>query len=70
MIFPIGLKMFRQMLDPTRQKCDLHIRAAGIVIVQLELLKTDCFVALCHNEALILDEEPVFATAEAQLDRV
>jgi hypothetical protein len=62
MIFPIGLEVFRQMLDPTCQKCDLHVRAAGIVVVQLELLKTDCFVALCHNEAPILDEEPFFAT--------
>jgi hypothetical protein len=31
--------------------------------VQLELLETDRFVALCHNEAPTLDEEPVLATA-------
>ena len=62
MIFPVGLEVLSQMLDPAGQKCDLHIRAAGIFVVQLELLKTFC--ALCHNEAPILDEEPVLATRQ------
>ena len=62
MIFPVSLEVLRQMLDPAGQKCDLHICAARIFIVQLELLKT--FGALCHNEGATLVEEPVLATAQ------
>jgi len=62
MIFPVGLEVLSQMLDPAGQKCDLHIRTARIFIVQLELLKT--FGALCHNEAVTLVEEPVLATGQ------
>ena len=51
------------MLDPGREKCDLHIRAAGIFVMQLELLETHRLVALCHNEGASLDEEPILATA-------
>jgi hypothetical protein len=54
-----------QMLDPAREKCDLHIRAASIFVMQLELLETQCLVALCHNEGATLDEEPVLATAHS-----
>lgn len=64
MIFPIGLKVLGQMLDPAGEKCDLHIRAAGIFVMQLKLLETQRFAALCHNEGAILDEEPIFATAQ------
>ena len=52
------------MLDPVREKCDLHIRAAGILIMQLELLEVQRLVTLSHNEGPILAEEPVFATAQ------
>ena len=52
------------MLDPVREKCDLHIRAAGIFIMQLELLEIRRLVALSHNEAPIVAEEPIFATAQ------
>ena len=52
------------MLDPAGEKCDLHIRAAGIFFMQLELLKIRRLVALSHNEAPIVAEEPVFATAQ------
>lgn len=52
------------MLDSVREKCDLHIRAAGIFIMQLELLEVRRLVALCHNEAPIVAEEPIFATAQ------
>ena len=51
------------MLDPVREKCDLHIRAAGIFVMQLELLEIQRLVALSHNEAPIVAEEPIFATA-------
>jgi hypothetical protein len=62
MIFPVGLKVLSQMLDPAGQKCDLHIRAAGIFFMQLELLEGRRLVALCHNEGANLDEDRVLAT--------
>ncbi len=52
------------MLDPMREKCDLHIRAAGIFVMQLELLEIQRLVALSHNEAPIVAKEPIFATAQ------
>ena len=54
------------MLDPVREKCDLHIRAAGIFFMQLELLEIQRLVALSHNEAPIVAEEPIFATAQTE----
>ena len=62
MIFPVGLKVFSQMLDPASEKCDLHIRTAGIFLVQLELLKIRRLVALCHNEGANVDEDRILAT--------
>src|SRR5580765_910020 len=65
MIFSVNLKMLSQMLDPAGQKCDLHICAAGIFVMQLELREIRRLVALSHNEAPIVAEEPIFATARA-----
>jgi hypothetical protein len=62
MIFPVDLKMLGQMLDPVREKCDLHIRAARIFFMQLEALKVCRLIALCHNEAGNLDEDRALAT--------
>jgi hypothetical protein len=62
MIFPVGLKVLSQMLDPAGEKCDLHVRAAGIVFMQLKLCKISRLVALCHNEGATLDEDRVLAT--------
>ena len=53
------------MLDPVGEKCDLHIRAAGIFVMQLELLEIQRLVTLSHNEGPIVAEEPSFATANA-----
>src|SRR6476646_1418148 len=64
MIFPVNLKMLSQMLDPAGQKCDLHICAAGIFVMQLELREVRRLVALSHNEAPIVAEEPIFATGQ------
>ena len=64
MIFLVNLKVLSQMLDSVREKCDLHIRAAGIFVMQLELLEIRRLVALSHNEAPIVAEEPIFATAQ------
>jgi hypothetical protein len=50
------------MLDPARKKCDLHIRAAGIFLMQLELLKIRRLVAFSHNEGANVDEDRVLAT--------
>ena len=52
------------MLDPVREKCDLHIRAARIFIMQLELLEIRRLVALSHNEGATVDEESIFATVQ------
>ena len=57
MIFPVGLQVLGQMLDPVGEKCHLHIRAAGIFVVQLKLLQTQRFRVLCHFEGAILGEE-------------
>ena len=54
------------MLDPVREKCDLHIRAAGIFVMQLELLEIQRLVTLGHNEGPIVAEEPIFATAQTR----
>jgi hypothetical protein len=61
-IFPVGFEVLSQMLDPVGEKCDLHIRAAGIVFMQLKLLKIRRLVALCHNEGANLDEDRILAT--------
>ena len=52
------------MLDSAGKKRDLHIRAAGIFFMQLELLEVRRLVALCHNEGPIVAEEPILATAQ------
>jgi len=54
------------MLDPVREKCDLHIRAAGIFVMQLELLEIQHLVTLGHNEGPIVAKEPIFATAQTR----
>ena len=64
MIFLVNLKVLSQMLDPAGEKCDLHIRAAGIFVMQLELLEFRRLVALSHNEGATVDEESIFATAQ------
>jgi len=50
------------MLDSAGEKCDLHIRAAGIFVMQLELLEIQRLVTVSHNEEPIVAEEPIFAT--------
>jgi hypothetical protein len=62
MIFSVSLKVLSQMFDPAGEECDLHIRAAGIFVMQLKLLEIQRLVALSHNEAAIVNEESIFAT--------
>src|SRR5918996_2772903 len=64
MIFLVSLKVLSQMLDPAGEECDLHIRAAGIFVMQLNLLEIQRLVALSHNEGPIVAEEPILATAQ------
>ena len=52
------------MLDPVREECDLHIRAAGIFVMQLEFLEIRRLVALSHNEGASVDEKSISATAQ------
>ena len=58
------------MLDPVREECDLHIRAAGIFVMQLEFLEIRRLVALSHNEGATVDEESIFATARRGEDQL
>jgi hypothetical protein len=69
MIFSVNLKVLSQMLDPAGEKCDLHIRAASIFVMQLELLEIHRLVTLSHNEGPILAEEPIFATAQRDYNK-
>ena len=69
MIFTINLKVLSQMLDAAGEKCDLHVCAAGIFVMQLELLEIRRLVAFSHNEAPSVAEEPMFATAQNELPR-
>ena len=62
MIFAVGLEVFGQMLNPASEKCDLHIRTAGIFCMQLELLEAQRFRAICHLEVPIVSEERTLAT--------
>jgi hypothetical protein len=43
----------------------LHIRTAGIFVVQLELLEIHRLVTLSHNEGPIVAEEALLATGQA-----
>ena len=52
------------MLDSAGEKCDLHIRAAGIFVMQLELLEIHRLIALSHNEGRIVTEEAILATRQ------
>jgi hypothetical protein len=42
----------------------LHICAASVFVMQLKLLEIQRLVALSHNEAPIVAQEPIFATAQ------
>ena len=57
------------MLDSVGEKCYLHIRAARIFVMQLELLEVQRLVTLSHNEGPIVAEEPVFATAQRDYNK-
>ena len=61
-VFGVAFQVFGQLPDPARQKRDLHIGAASVFPVQLELLDVQRFRILSHFEARILDEDRFFAS--------
>ncbi len=53
MIFGVGLQVFRQMSDPAGEKCHLHIRAAGILLMKLERREIHRVAAFCHTKIAV-----------------
>jgi hypothetical protein len=62
-VFGVAFQVFGQLPDSARQQRDLHIGAARVLPVQLELLDIQRFRVLSHFEAPILDEVCGIATA-------
>ena len=51
MIFGVALQVFGQLRDPAGEERDLHIRAAGVLFVELELLHVHRVTAFCHKRS-------------------
>jgi hypothetical protein len=51
MIFGMALEVFGQLADSASEERDLHIGAARILIVELELLHVHRVTAFCHKRA-------------------
>lgn len=63
MVFSVAFQVSGQLRDPAREQRDLHISAASVLAVQLELLDIQRFRILSHFEAPILNEDCAFASA-------
>ena len=50
-VFGVAFQVFGELPDPARQQRDLHIGAAGVLPVQLELLDVQHFRVLSHFES-------------------
>jgi len=50
-VFGMAFQVFGQLPDPASQQRDLHIGAAGVLSVQLELLDIQRFRVLSHFES-------------------
>ena len=61
MIFGVALEVVGQLRDPAGKERNLHIRAAGVLLVELKLLHVHRVTAICHKRVRILDEERVLA---------
>jgi hypothetical protein len=57
MVFGMALEVFGQLPDPAGEECDLHVRAAGILLMELKLLHVHRITAFCHKRAGIVGEE-------------
>jgi hypothetical protein len=60
-VFDVAFQVVCQLPDPARTQRNLHVGAAGVLPVQLELLDIQRFRVLSHFEAPIVDEEFAFA---------
>lgn len=67
-ILGVTLEVFRELRDPAGQERHLDVRAAGIFIVELELLHVFRVTAFCHKRAASVDELPAFASAEGSVE--
>ena len=67
MVFGMALEVFGQLPDPAGQKCDLHVRAASVFIVELELLHVHRVTAFCHKRAGSVGEEWALASGSLPL---
>src|SRR5436190_18813235 len=63
MVFGVALEVFGQLPDPAREQRDLHIGAACVLFVELELLHVHRVTAFCHKRAGIVGEESVLASS-------
>ena len=68
MIFGVTLQVFGQLRDPAGQKCHLHIRAAGIFLVELELLHVLRVTAFCHKRRPSVDDVSRLASRRDKTD--
>ena len=68
-ILRVRLKVFGQLRNSFRQQRDLHIGAARILLMQLELLEIHRSRVLSHNEGRIVDEERRIASPPASGDQ-
>jgi len=57
MVFGMALEVVGQLSNPAGEEGDLHIRAAGIFLMELELLHVHRVTAFCHKRAGIVGEE-------------
>src|SRR3954467_11200002 len=63
MVFGMALEVFGQLPDPASEERDLHIGAACILFVELELLHVHRVTAFCHKRAGSVGEEWALASA-------
>lgn len=61
MIFGVAFEVIGQLRDPPGEKCNLHIRTAGIFRVKLKFLHVQRVTAICHKRVGSLNEERVLA---------
>jgi hypothetical protein len=53
MVLGMAYEVFGQLPDPASEECNLHIRAAGVLIVELKLRHVHRVTAFCHNEPVL-----------------
>ena len=70
MIFGVALEVVGQLRDPAGEERNLHIRAAGVLLVELKLLHVHRVTAICHKRVRIVGEEHVLARGVLPGDRM